>query len=55
MIMQVQHVLYILAESPPFGWVPSLSIERVCFKCKELIKTVPSFRLFSVKPRIYRP
>ena len=26
-------VLYLLAECPPFGWVPSLSIERVFFKC----------------------
>ena len=29
----VMCVLYELAEYPPFGWVPSLSIERVCFKC----------------------
>ena len=26
-------LLLLLAESPPFGWVPSLSIERVFFKC----------------------
>ena len=35
----VLHVsdLVLLAESPPFGWVPSLSIERVFFKCLQLI------------------
>ena len=28
----VLYILYILAESPPSGWVPSLSIGRVFFK-----------------------
>ena len=47
--------LYRLAEYPPFGWVPSLSIERVLFKCQQLIKMVPSFCPFLVKPHIERP